>query len=119
MRKLVTLPFRILLAIIILIPSGVLLGMPFPTGLRLVSLEAPALVPWAWGVNGFFTVIGTVIALILAMAWGFKVVLIVGGCSYLVARGVIAQVQKQNQHSSFGIQEAQLIGETPSTGDLA
>jgi len=46
-------------------------------------------------------------------------VLIVGGCSYLVALGVIAQVQKQNQHSSFGIQEAQLIGETPSTGDLA
>jgi len=114
-----TLAFRILIAIVILIPLGVLLGMPFPTGLRLVSLEAPALVPWGWGVNGFFTVIGTVIALILAMAWGFKVVLVVGGCSYLVALGVIAQVQKHTQHLSIGIQEAQLIGERASTGDLA
>jgi len=113
-----TLPFRILLAVAILIPLGVLLGMPFPTGLRLVSLEAPALVPWGWGVNGFFTVIGTVIALILGMAWGFKVVLVVGGCSYLVALVVIAPVQKQTQNSSIGIQEAQPIGERPSTGDL-
>ena len=88
-----TLPFRILLAIVILIPLGVLLGMPFPTGLRLVSLEAPALVPWGWGVNGFFTVIGTVIALILGMAWGFKVVLVVGGCAYLLALAVIVQPQ--------------------------
>ena len=88
------LPFRILLAIMILMPLGVLLGMPFPTGLRLVSQEAPALVPWGWGVNGFFTVIGTVIALILAMAWGFKVVLAVGACSYILALGAMADREK-------------------------
>ena len=114
-----TLPFRILLAILILLPLGVLLGMPFPTGLRLVSLEAPALVPWGWGVNGFFTVIGTVIALILGMAWGFRAVLVVGGCSYMMALGVIARLQNQAQRSSIGIEETQLIGERPSTGDLA
>jgi len=104
-----TLPFRILLAVLILLPLGVLLGMPFPTGLRLVSLEAPALVPWGWGVNGFFTVIGTVIALILGMAWGFRAVLVVGGCSYMMALGAIAQLQNQAQRSSIGIEETQLF----------
>ena len=88
-----TLPFRILLAMMILAPLGVLLGMPFPTGLRLVWLEAPALVPWGWGVNGFFTVIGTVTAMILGMAWGFKAVLVVGGCSYLTALIAVAHLQ--------------------------
>ena len=101
-----TLPFRILLAIVILIPLGVLLGMPFPTGLRLVSLEAPALVPWGWGVNGFFTVIGTVIALILGMAWGFKVVLVVGGCAYLLALAVIVQPQIASARQAHILEEA-------------
>jgi len=97
-----SLPLRILLAIMILVPLGVLLGMPFPTGLRLVSQEAPALVPWGWGVNGFFTVIGTVIALILAMTWGFKVVLLIGGCSYMLALGVMAPMQQRAQPRLMG-----------------
>jgi hypothetical protein len=37
------------------------------------------------GVNGFFTVIGTVSALILGMAFGFRVVLLVAGLCYLIA----------------------------------
>jgi len=76
---------RVLLAIVLLAPLGVVLGMPFPLGLQIVSVEASAIVPWAWGVNGFFTVIGTVLALILAMSFGFKVVMLLGGLSYLIA----------------------------------
>lgn len=76
---------RVLLSVVSLAPLGILLGMPFPTGLRVVSEEASSLVPWAWGVNGFFTVIGTVAALILGMAFGFKVVLTVAALGYLAA----------------------------------
>jgi hypothetical protein len=74
----------------LLAPLGILLGMPFPTGLRIVSDEASSLVPWSWGVNGFFTVIGTVTALILGMAFGFKIVLLVGALCYLIALVAIA-----------------------------
>ena len=112
------LPLRILLAIVILMPLGVLLGVPFPTGMGLVSLENPALIPWGWGVNGFFTVIGTVIALLLGMTWGFKVVLVVGGCSYLMALVATTQVQNRAKQASTGICEMQLISERPLTGDL-
>ncbi|PYS75723.1 MAG: hypothetical protein DMF66_18685 [Acidobacteria bacterium] len=62
---------------------------PFPTGLRLVGEDSAALVPWAWGVNGFFTVIGSVGALILGMAFGFKVVLVLAGACYLAALAAI------------------------------
>ena len=71
--------------VLTLAPLGVLLGMPFPLGLQIVSAEADALVAWGWGVNGFFTVIGTVSALILGMAFGFKAVLCVGAGCYLLA----------------------------------
>ena len=77
--------WRVMIAVVIIAPLGVLLGMPFPTGLTLVGEEAPPLVPWAWGVNGFFTVIGSVSALILGMAFGFKIVLLIAAACYLLA----------------------------------
>ena len=67
--------WRVAIAVAVIGPLEVLLGMPFPTGLRIVAKEAPTLVPWAWGVNGFCTVIGSVGAMILAMVFGFRIVL--------------------------------------------
>ena len=76
---------RVVIALVVIAPLGVLLGMPFPTGLRIVGEESPGLVPWAWGVNGFFTVIGTILALMLAMMVGFFAVLVLAGACYLAA----------------------------------
>jgi hypothetical protein len=84
-----TLPWRVLVSLALISPLGFLLGMPFPNGLRIVAEEAPSLVPWAWGVNGFFTVIGSVATSILAMAFGFRVVLAVAAACYLIAFGAI------------------------------
>jgi hypothetical protein len=76
---------RVALSLAVIAPLGIMLGMPFPTGLRVVAVEAPGLVPWAWGINGFFTVIGTVLALMFAMMFGFFIVLVVAGVCYLLA----------------------------------
>jgi hypothetical protein len=76
---------RIILTLLLLAPLGILLGMPFPTGIKTVSTLSTSFIPWAWGVNGFFTVIGSVSALILGMMLGFKVVILLAGLCYLVA----------------------------------
>ena len=76
------LPGRLAVAVTMIAPLGFLLGMPFPTGLRLVAAEVPALVPWAWG---FFTVIGSVGAMMLGMAFGFKAVLVIAGACYFAS----------------------------------
>ena len=76
---------RIVIVLTMLAPLGILLGMPFPTGLRIVAIEASAFVPWAWGVNGFFTVVGSIGASILGMAFGFTAVLAISGACYLTA----------------------------------
>lgn len=83
-----SLVLRLTIAAISIFPLGFLLGMPFPSGLAHLT-ESVSLIPWAWGVNSFFTVIGTTIALILGMALGFSWVLFVAGVSYLVALGAI------------------------------
>ncbi len=76
---------RFIVSLLILGPLGILLGMPFPTGIKAVSTESSAFIPWAWGVNGFFTVIGSVGAIILGMALGFKIVILLAALCYLVA----------------------------------
>ncbi len=86
--------WRVSLSIVTLAPLGVSLGVPFPLGLRLVSDEAKVLVPCAWGVNGFFTVIGTVAALMLGMAFGFRIVLLFAACCYLGAFAAIVTRRK-------------------------
>jgi hypothetical protein len=45
--------------------------------------RSSALGSWAWGVNGFFTVIGTVLALIFGMMIGFRIVLLLASACYL------------------------------------
>ena len=80
---------RVVIAVLLLAPLGIVLGMPFPTGLRLLSDEAAALVPWAWGVNGFFTVIGSVLSMILGMALGFRAVLAFAALCYLLALAAV------------------------------
>jgi len=80
-----SLPWRVAIAVLMIAPLGIFLGMPFPACLRIVAEEASVLVPWAWGVNGFFTVIGSVGAMIIGMILGFNAVLAFAGGCYLVA----------------------------------
>ena len=86
------LPLRVVIGVVALAPIGILLGMPFPTALRIVSDDNSSLIPWCWGVNGFFTVIGTISAQILAMTFGFRFVLLCGAICYASAWVVIRKM---------------------------
>jgi Spermine/spermidine synthase domain len=83
-------PARIILAVFLIMPLGVLIGIPFPTGIDIISKQAPSLIPWAWGVNGFFTVIGSVVGIILSMMIGFQYVLWIAISIYLISMLVIS-----------------------------
>ena len=76
---------RILLAVVLLTPAGILMGVPLPAGVRILAARRPDLVPWAWGMNGALSVIGATLAVFFAMNWGFSVTLLAGGTLYLLA----------------------------------
>ena len=77
--------WRIFLSAVLIFPLGFFMGMPFPIGMSLILPEEKRFVAFAWGVNGFFSVIGTVSAIILAMMFGFRFVFILGAFIYLIA----------------------------------
>ena len=76
---------RIVLAVALIAPAGVLMGMPLPAGVRLLAASHAELVPWAWGMNGALSVIGATLAVFIAMNWGFSVTLLTGAAAYLAA----------------------------------
>jgi hypothetical protein len=79
---------RIAVSFAVLAPLGLCLGMFMPIGLTQVAQlsEFPReYVAWGWAVNGFASVVGAALATILAMIYGFDVVLFAGLVAYLIA----------------------------------
>ncbi len=72
-------------AIAAILPLGLLLGMPFPTGLRLAERLGPQLTPWAWCVNACATVLGSVACILAAMVVGFTAVMYAALAVYCIA----------------------------------
>lgn len=79
------LAWRIIISALIIFPLGFFMGMPFPIGMSLILPAEKRFVAFAWGVNGFFSVIGTVSAIILAMIFGYRFVFILGAVIYILA----------------------------------
>jgi hypothetical protein len=73
------------LAIALIAPLGFCMGMPFPLGLAAISLGAPRLTPWAWGINGCASVTSAVLATLLAIHFGFSSVILIALACYLAA----------------------------------
>ncbi len=79
------LPVRALVAAALLFPLGVLMGVPFACGLRRVERLAPGLTPWIWAVNGGASVVSAILAMVVALALGYRAVLWLAAGSYLAA----------------------------------
>jgi spermidine synthase len=68
--------FKIAISLALIAPLAFCMGMPFPTGLKWVAQSAPDFIPWAWGINGFASVISAALATLLAIQFGFTFVLL-------------------------------------------
>ena len=79
------LPVRIAFAVLLIAPVGILLGMPLPGGLRLLAADRADIIPWGWGINGAFSVVGATLAVFIAMNWGFSVTLMSAAVVYALA----------------------------------
>jgi hypothetical protein len=76
---------RVLVALLLVAPLGLLMGVPFPRGLGALGRTDPASLPLAWGVNGFASVIGAVLAAVFALSFGFQAVFFAGALAYIAA----------------------------------
>lgn len=80
-----TTPVRILAATLILMPMGLVMGLPFPVGMKAASTQADAPTVFLWGINGATSVTASVLAVAIALAWGISAAFWLGAACYVVA----------------------------------
>jgi spermidine synthase len=76
---------RVMLAVALISPLAFLMGMPFPLGMARLAANAPALLPWAWGINACATVVGAALATLIALHFGFSGVAALAVLLYLAS----------------------------------
>lgn len=100
LTSLVGLPFIVKLAVsgLVLIPIGFAMGTPFPNGLRQLARALPSAertgnsegIEWAWALNAGSSVLGSVLAMVIAVNLGLAITLACGAAAYVVALGLAA-----------------------------
>src|SRR5262249_45583280 len=68
---------KIIVSLALIAPLAFLMGMPFPLGIARLGRESTYLVPWAWCINGCASVIGAILATLLAIEFGFAVLVMI------------------------------------------
>jgi hypothetical protein len=76
---------RLTISIVLIAPLGFLMGVPFPIGIHFTGQRDVSLLPWVWGVNGCFSVLASILGVMIAMTFGFTAVLQCAAACYLIA----------------------------------
>ncbi|WP_428483590.1 hypothetical protein [Rhodopila sp.] len=84
------------LLLVIIAPVSLALGLPFPLGLSRTGTGG--FLPWAWGLNGAFSVVATPLANLIAREAGFTWVLL---CSAILYGMAVATFPAIRKHSAW------------------
>lgn len=85
-----SLTWRVAVTVVLLAPLGFMMGMPFPLGWKWVAQAGAAARPWLWGINGALSVVGAVLATLVAIQFGFRTTMLLGWLAYGVAWMVVS-----------------------------
>jgi hypothetical protein len=82
------------LLLLLIAPLSVALGLPFPLGLNRAGTGG--FLPWAWGLNGAFSVVATPLANLIARESGFSRVLLCAAILYGIALVTFPAMRKSS-----------------------
>jgi hypothetical protein len=86
---------RLLITTAMLFPLGMCMGMPFTLGISLIhrqyadDVTRRKMIAWAWGINGYTTVIGSALTVFLALYFGFNYALLLAAAVYLAGLAAV------------------------------
>jgi hypothetical protein len=94
LQPLIALPVivKAAVAVALLAPLAFCMGIPFPAALQRVSAGRPALLAWAWGINGCLSVVGASLATLMAVHAGFPTVVVAALAAYAIAYAALRRL---------------------------
>lgn len=79
-------PQKFILFLALSLPIALCMGVALPIGIRIVQAECALNIPWFWALNGAASVLGSIIAMAVAVSFGYSVALFLGMIAYFLAR---------------------------------
>ncbi len=80
-----SLPAKAVMTVLLLLPLTFVMGMPLPLGISRLRRTAPDIIPWAWGLNGAASVLGSILTIVIAVNLGFDEALWAAALAYACA----------------------------------
>jgi hypothetical protein len=81
---------KIAISVALVAPLAIVMGMPFPLGLRRLAMIDAAAIPWAWGINGTASVLSSMLATLVAVHFGFSALVAMAALLYAVAAAAVS-----------------------------
>ena len=78
-------PSKILISVGLILPPAVIMGIPFSTGMSLISKTKAEHTGWLYGISSVFSVLGAAASTVISLYGGFTVALFSGAMCYLGA----------------------------------
>jgi len=85
---------RILMVLIVLSPLGLLMGMPFSMAMRMLHSSASSVIPWFWAINGWMSVVASLLTVLIARLGGYRYAATVALLAYLLALLMVGAIHK-------------------------
>jgi spermidine synthase len=90
LNRLVGAPFaaKLIISALVLAPVAFVMGTPFPVGLKALTGRAgeeAGRIEWAWAMNAASSVLGSVLAIVIAVEFGLTATLLCGAAAYVFA----------------------------------
>jgi MFS family permease len=76
---------------------GFFMGTAFPSGVRLMSQSNASSVPWVWALNGGASVLGSIIAMAIAMSYGYRMTIALGALTYFFTFLIVCYLRYSNK----------------------
>jgi hypothetical protein len=76
---------RVAVAVVLVAPLGLAMGVPFPRGLQSTGRGSLPPPPFYWGLNGVMSVVGSVATVFVALSWGFQAAMLIGCACYVLS----------------------------------
>ena len=103
-----TTQFRIAIAVLLLAPLSLCMGMPFAMGMRMAAARSAAPTAFMWGINGVTSVCGSVFGLVLALFFGIATAFWAGAVAYAVAWAAMVSITRVRREPSAVVERADL-----------
>jgi spermidine synthase len=92
---------RMVVCSLLIAPLAIPMGVPFPSGLGQLISDRQENIPWAWGINGFFSVMGSSATILIAIEWGFKTVVVLAVVLYILSAFVFLWLRHRSSDEMF------------------